>query len=158
EEPKGARKSAPAGGESTYTSGKENAWSCGQFYDTGGIRDSLAAKGSRTAVPPAAAAPGAAGGIMSVASVGVRISDDFDELPLFDTPPLNGPTAQISTATRGVHMRAVEKQGDFLLLEADSEDGGHGGRTLGWADASCVVPTSFPALYQFATDLPDAVR
>lgn len=30
---------------------------------------------------------------MSVASVGVRISDDFDELPLFETPPLNGPTA-----------------------------------------------------------------
>lgn len=65
---------------------------------------------------------------------------------------------QVATAGRGVHMRAVEKQGDFLLLEADSQDGGHGGGALGWADASCVVPTSFPALYQFATDLPDAVR
>lgn len=54
-------------------------------------------------------------------------------------------------------MRAVDKQGDFILLEADSEDGSGGG-TLGWADASCVMPTSFPALYEFASDLPDAVR
>ncbi|CAM9980422.1 unnamed protein product, partial [Ectocarpus fasciculatus] len=157
EETKGARESSPAGGESIYTSGKENAWRRGRFCGPGGRRDFLAAKASRTAVSAAAVVPGTAGGIMSVASVGVRISDDFDELPLFETPPLNGPTAQIATASRGVHMRAVEKQGDFLLLEADSQDGGHGGGTLGWADASCVVPTSFPALYQFATDLPDAV-
>lgn len=55
-------------------------------------------------------------------------------------------------------MRAVEKQGDFLLLEADAEGGGGGGGgRLGWADASCVVPASFPALYEFAADLPDAV-
>lgn len=54
-------------------------------------------------------------------------------------------------------MRAVEKQGDFLLLEADGDGGGGRGGRLGWADASCVVPTSFPALYEFAADLPDAV-
>ncbi len=54
-------------------------------------------------------------------------------------------------------MRAVEKQGDFLLLEADGDSGGGGSGKLGWADASCVVPTSFPALYEFASDLPDAV-
>ncbi|CAM9939967.1 unnamed protein product [Scytosiphon promiscuus] len=93
---------------------------------------------------------------MSVASVGVRLSDDFENLPLFETPPLNGPTNQIGTAVKGASLRAVEKQGDFILLEADSEDGSGGG-TLGWADASCVVPTSFPALYEFASDLPDAV-
>eukprot|EP00903_Cladosiphon_okamuranus_P008211 g7904.t1 len=97
---------------------------------------------------------------MTASSVGVRLSDDFAELPLFETPPLNGPTRQIGTAARGASMRAVEKQGDFLLLEADVECGGDagGGRgRLGWVDASCVVPTSFPALYEFASDLPDAV-
>lgn len=68
---------------------------------------------------------------------------------------------QIGTAVKGASMRAVEKQGDFLLLEADGEDGDGGdvgGGRLGWVDASCVVPTSFPALYEFAADLPDAVR
>ena len=29
---------------------------------------------------------------MAVSSVGVRLADDFDALPLFDAPPLNGPT------------------------------------------------------------------
>ncbi len=32
---------------------------------------------------------------MSVASVGVRLSDDFEKLPLFATPPLTGPTKVI---------------------------------------------------------------
>lgn len=74
------------------------------------------------------------------------------------------PAQQIGTAVRSASMRAVDKQGDFLLLEADGEaDGGGGGAAdgggarLGWADASCVVPTSFPALFEFAGDLPDAV-
>lgn len=53
-------------------------------------------------------------------------------------------------------MRAVEKASDFLLLETDEEGGGEG--RLGWVDASCVVPQAFPALYEFASDLPDAVR
>lgn len=29
---------------------------------------------------------------VSVSSVGVRVLDDFDVLPLFDAPPLDGPT------------------------------------------------------------------
>lgn len=29
---------------------------------------------------------------MAVASIGVRLSDDFEKLPLFETPPLDGPT------------------------------------------------------------------
>lgn len=29
---------------------------------------------------------------MAVSSVGVRLADDFDALPLFAAPPINGPT------------------------------------------------------------------
>ena len=29
---------------------------------------------------------------MTASSVGVRLADDFEELPLFETPPLDGPT------------------------------------------------------------------
>lgn len=29
---------------------------------------------------------------ISVSSMGVRVMDDFDMLPLFDAPPLDGPT------------------------------------------------------------------
>ena len=54
-------------------------------------------------------------------------------------------------------MRAIQKAGDFLLLEGDNEDGGEDG-PLGWVDASCVAPNAFPAMYQFASDLPDGVR
>lgn len=41
---------------------------------------------------PLSAATARGGAIMSVASVGVRLSNDFENLPLFETPPLNGPT------------------------------------------------------------------
>ena len=29
---------------------------------------------------------------MAVSSVGVQLADDFDTLPLFASPPINGPT------------------------------------------------------------------
>lgn len=54
-------------------------------------------------------------------------------------------------------MRAIEKIADFLLLEGDDDDGGNSG-PLGWADASCLAPTSFPAFYELASDLPEGVK
>lgn len=65
-------------------------------------------------------------------------------------------TQKTGSLGKGVSVRAVEKVSDFLLLETDPEEGGEG--RLGWVDASCVVPQAFPALYEFASDLPDAVR
>lgn len=64
---------------------------------------------------------------------------------------------RVGSLERGVAVRAVEKNADFILLEADTETGGGHG-SLGWADASCVVPVSFPAFYEFGSELPDAVR
>lgn len=65
---------------------------------------------------------------------------------------------RVGSLASGVHVRAVEKNADFLLLEADADAAGAGGGTLGWADASCVVPVAFPAIYEFGSELPDAVR
>lgn len=64
---------------------------------------------------------------------------------------------KVGTLARGVPVRAIEKIADFLLLEGDDDDEGNSG-PLGWADASCLTPTSFPAFYEFASDLPEGVK
>lgn len=66
---------------------------------------------------------------------------------------------RVGSLERGVAVRAIEKNADFILLEGDADNTGGGGHgSLGWADASCVVPVSFPAFYEFGSELPDAVR
>ncbi|CAM9349890.1 unnamed protein product, partial [Sphacelaria rigidula] len=65
---------------------------------------------------------------------------------------------RVGSLERGVAVRAIEKNADFILLEGDADNTGGGGHgSLGWADASCVVPVSFPAFYEFGSELPDAV-
>lgn len=87
--------------------------------------------------------------------------DTFRRIPCLSrgtsAPARLASTQKVAVLDKNVRVRAVEKVGDFLLLEADGVGGGLGGGKLGWCDASCVVPSEFPAIYEFGTDLPEHV-